>query len=47
MWLKSYRHLWDVWFHRLDDYLKTLQGKELRNMTEKERFATTLSGSKK
>src|SRR5436305_14620543 len=27
-WMESYRHLWDERFHRLDDYLQTLQEKE-------------------
>lgn len=27
-WLESYRHLWDERFQQLDDYLRTMQGKE-------------------
>ncbi len=27
-WLKSFRHVWDERFDRLDDYLRELQGKD-------------------
>src|SRR4051812_24343488 len=27
-WLKAYRHIWDVQFNRLDDYLQELQTKD-------------------
>ncbi|QGQ48687.1 ArsR/SmtB family transcription factor [Metabacillus sediminilitoris] len=30
-WLKSYRHIWNERFDRLDEYLQDLQGKEVNH----------------
>ena len=34
-WLEDYRRLWEERFDRLDDYLKTLQGKEKSRVRKK------------
>jgi len=34
-WLEAYRRLWEARFDRLDEYLKTLQGKEKSRVRKK------------